>query len=259
MAATFVGARMEIFVPLEGVIDLAEERKRIEKEIAKVDADLELLKKKLANPNFAQRAPPEMVEKDRARISELEQKRHKLTQGPGAPRAGGFCGRDQEIARAPGDGDHPRDRGVKIARAEGRGRPDQGDGGELDGVPLPKAPDPVVESSSKKLREGTKEGLSPTDHYDLGVAYMGMGLVDDAVREFNAAKKPAPKSRARPPKKAARKKAAGKKAVRKGPPPRKSPESRWPRKAAKKTPKKSRKPAARTAAKRPAKKPRGKR
>jgi valyl-tRNA synthetase len=38
------------------------------------------------------------------------------------------------------------------------------------------------------LREGTKEGLSAQDHRDLGVAYMNMGLVDDAVREFTAAK-----------------------------------------------------------------------
>jgi valyl-tRNA synthetase len=81
VAATFVHAHMEIFVPLEGVIDLAEEAKRIQKERSKVDADLELLEKKLANPSFAERAPREIVEKDRARIAELKEKRAKLEQG----------------------------------------------------------------------------------------------------------------------------------------------------------------------------------
>ena len=58
---------------------------------------------------------------------------------------------------------------------------------ELKGVNVPK-PDSQVQEALAKLREGTKEGLSPRDHYDLGVAYMNMGLVDDAVREFNRAK-----------------------------------------------------------------------
>jgi valyl-tRNA synthetase len=81
VAATFVHAQMEIFVPLEGVIDLAEEERRIQKEMAKVEADLALLAKKLSNPSFAERAPKEVVEKDRARIAELEEKRGKLQQG----------------------------------------------------------------------------------------------------------------------------------------------------------------------------------
>ncbi len=81
IAATFVHAQMEIFVPLEGVIDLAEEERRVQKEISKIDADLALLTKKLANPSFAERAPKEVVEKDRARIAELTEKRGKLQQG----------------------------------------------------------------------------------------------------------------------------------------------------------------------------------
>ncbi len=59
-------------------------------------------------------------------------------------------------------------------------------------------PDAQVKEALDKLREGTKEGLTSKDHYDLGVAYMGMGLVDDAVREFTVAKEgePTPKKSA---------------------------------------------------------------
>src|SRR5690606_34677119 len=43
---------------------------------------------------------------------------------------------------------------------------------------------PQVREALDKLRDGTREGLTQRDHYDRGVAYLEMGLVDDAVREF---------------------------------------------------------------------------
>ncbi len=81
LSATFVDARMEVFVPLEGLIDIGEEVKRIDKELGKVQADIDLLSKKLATPSFTERAPAEIVAKDRARLAELEEKKVKLTQG----------------------------------------------------------------------------------------------------------------------------------------------------------------------------------
>jgi valyl-tRNA synthetase len=77
-SASYVGSGMEIFVPLAGLLDLGEEKKRLSKELAKVEQDLDTLEKKLANPNFASKAPPEVVEKDRARIEELKTRRVKL-------------------------------------------------------------------------------------------------------------------------------------------------------------------------------------
>src|SRR5262249_1143114 len=56
-SATFVGTRLQIYVPLAGLIDFSEERSRLAKEIARVEADLESLNKKLNNPNFAAKAP----------------------------------------------------------------------------------------------------------------------------------------------------------------------------------------------------------
>jgi valyl-tRNA synthetase len=69
---------MVIYVPLVGLVDLKEEKSRLTKEITKVDADLQSLERKLGNPNFASKAPAEIVQKDRARVEELRLKRAKL-------------------------------------------------------------------------------------------------------------------------------------------------------------------------------------
>jgi len=77
-SAVAVGAGFEVRVGLAGAIDLQAELDRIDKEIAKLEQDLEGIEKKLANPNFVQKAPPEVVAKDRARVDELREKRGKL-------------------------------------------------------------------------------------------------------------------------------------------------------------------------------------
>jgi valyl-tRNA synthetase len=79
-AAAFVGERtgMEIFVPLAGLIDLDEERVRLAKEIERVDADIELVRRKFENPNFAAKAPREVVDRERSRADELSTRRTKL-------------------------------------------------------------------------------------------------------------------------------------------------------------------------------------
>jgi valyl-tRNA synthetase len=77
-SAVGVGSGFEVRVPLAGVIDVAAETARIDKELARTDADLEGIEKKLSNPNFVARAPTEVVEKDRARAEELRTTRQKL-------------------------------------------------------------------------------------------------------------------------------------------------------------------------------------
>jgi valyl-tRNA synthetase len=64
MAVTPVG---QIFLPLEGLIDVSAERERLGKEISKVEGDLVTVRKKLANDNFVQRAPANVVEEHRQR------------------------------------------------------------------------------------------------------------------------------------------------------------------------------------------------
>jgi valyl-tRNA synthetase len=77
-SAVAVGLGFEVRVGLAGAVDLAAEAARIDKEIARLEADLSGVEKKLSNPSFVQKAPPEVVEKDRTRAGELREKRGKL-------------------------------------------------------------------------------------------------------------------------------------------------------------------------------------
>ena len=79
-AATGVIKGAELYVPLEGVLDLGEERMRLRKEIDKVSQDVEMFSKKLSNKNFVDKAPKAVVEKDTARLEELKGMREKLEQ-----------------------------------------------------------------------------------------------------------------------------------------------------------------------------------
>ncbi|MDI4231551.1 valine--tRNA ligase [Bradyrhizobium sp. Arg237L] len=62
-------------LPLKGVIDLAAERARLEKEIAKADADIKRVDAKLSNEKFVANAPEEIVEEEKEkREAALERK-----------------------------------------------------------------------------------------------------------------------------------------------------------------------------------------
>jgi valyl-tRNA synthetase len=65
-------------VPLAGVIDLEQERQRLDRELAKAREELARFDQKLANPKFLDRAPADVVETQRARRAEVEQTRQKL-------------------------------------------------------------------------------------------------------------------------------------------------------------------------------------
>lgn len=68
----------EFFVPLTGVIDFQVEIQRLEKELLKIQKNMDGLNKKLNNENFLNKAPAEVVEKEKAKVSELEEKRQTL-------------------------------------------------------------------------------------------------------------------------------------------------------------------------------------
>ena len=68
----------ELYVDLAGVVDLAAERQRIDKEIERVDEKIEFSEGKLARPEFAERAPAEIVVRERERLTELKALRAKL-------------------------------------------------------------------------------------------------------------------------------------------------------------------------------------
>lgn len=68
----FVGD-IEVYTALSGLVDFAEERKRLETRRAKALKELEKLDKKLGNQNFLDKAAPEAVEKVRTEHAELTQ------------------------------------------------------------------------------------------------------------------------------------------------------------------------------------------
>ena len=66
-AAMQVGAGdANIVVPLEGVIDIAAEKARLEKALAASQKEAKSLEGRLSNPSFVEKAKPEAVEKARA-------------------------------------------------------------------------------------------------------------------------------------------------------------------------------------------------
>ncbi len=65
-------------LPLEGIIDLAAEKARLVKEIAKQDGEADKIRAKLGNADFVSRAKAEVVEEQRERLAEVESRRAKL-------------------------------------------------------------------------------------------------------------------------------------------------------------------------------------
>jgi valyl-tRNA synthetase len=62
---------MEMHVDLSRFIDVAAERKRLEKERENINKQLGGIESKLANKNFVDKAPTDVVEQQRAKLSEL--------------------------------------------------------------------------------------------------------------------------------------------------------------------------------------------
>ncbi len=77
-AATIVVQGEELYIPLEGVVDLEAERARLEKELQRVEKDLSSLEARLANPGFTERAPPEVVAEFRGKLDAAQARRESL-------------------------------------------------------------------------------------------------------------------------------------------------------------------------------------
>ena len=69
---------LQIFLSIEGLVDVEKEVERIKREISKVAKSVEQLNKKLANPDFLERAPEEVVEKEREKFEELSLRKRKM-------------------------------------------------------------------------------------------------------------------------------------------------------------------------------------
>ncbi|GKQ50937.1 valine--tRNA ligase [Bradyrhizobium sp. Ce-3] len=67
-----------VALPLKGVIDLAAERTRLEKELGKADADIKRVDAKLSNEKFVANAPEELVEEEKEKRAAAQERRAKI-------------------------------------------------------------------------------------------------------------------------------------------------------------------------------------
>ena len=77
-SASAVVKGCDVFIPLEGLIDLDVERQRIEKEINRLTGSLEGVKKKLSNESFVAKAPASVIENERSKQADWESALAKL-------------------------------------------------------------------------------------------------------------------------------------------------------------------------------------
>jgi valyl-tRNA synthetase len=77
-SATAVSGKNQIHVMLRGLMDFEEERKRLRKEIQKLEKDMEVSTRKLSNTGFLEKAPPEIVAQVRERVEASSLKLEKL-------------------------------------------------------------------------------------------------------------------------------------------------------------------------------------
>ncbi|MCS7301056.1 MAG: class I tRNA ligase family protein, partial [Fimbriimonadales bacterium] len=71
-------AGAEVFLPISGLIDVARERERLQKELAKLEGEIKQVQARLRNPQFVERAKPEVVQETRQQERELLEKHARL-------------------------------------------------------------------------------------------------------------------------------------------------------------------------------------
>jgi len=71
-SATALVSEMKVLIPMEGLIDKDAEIQRLTKELEKKQQEYERVAKKLENPNFVDKAPAPVVEKERSKLSEIK-------------------------------------------------------------------------------------------------------------------------------------------------------------------------------------------
>jgi valyl-tRNA synthetase len=83
-AAALVVGDVEVFLPLAGLIDLEAERARLSKELEQAEADMARRVAKLDNPGFVDKAPANVVQRERdglaAAQATAERLRERLSQ-----------------------------------------------------------------------------------------------------------------------------------------------------------------------------------
>ena len=77
-AAAIVFEDIEIYLPLEGLVDLDKEKERLQKEIDNLSKYVKGLEGKMGNENFVKNAPSEVVEQEKEKLESSKEKLGKL-------------------------------------------------------------------------------------------------------------------------------------------------------------------------------------
>ena len=72
-AINIIKESIELYMPLEGLIDLEEERKRLEGEKVKLEAEVARCEKMLSNPGFINKAPQSKIEEEKAKLAKYQE------------------------------------------------------------------------------------------------------------------------------------------------------------------------------------------
>ena len=69
---------IELYMPLEGLVDLEEERKRLEKERTRLEAEVARCEKILSNPGFINKAPQAKIDEEKAKLAKYKEMLEKV-------------------------------------------------------------------------------------------------------------------------------------------------------------------------------------
>ena len=76
--STSIVKEVEVILPLEGMIDLDKEIERMKKEIEEMDFEIKRAEGKLSNKGFVNNAPQDLVEREKQKLKEYQEKKEKL-------------------------------------------------------------------------------------------------------------------------------------------------------------------------------------
>ncbi|MBK5942999.1 valine--tRNA ligase [Halorhodospira halophila] len=79
-SALALAGEMEVLVPMAGLVDKDAELARLAKERARLEGEIERAEKKLGNESFVAKAPAEVVDKERAKLTEAQQALEKVAE-----------------------------------------------------------------------------------------------------------------------------------------------------------------------------------
>ena len=78
-SATAVSIGMELYIPLGGLVDLGDEKKRMEKRMVEIKKILSTINGKLSNQNFLNRAPENVISKEKTNYKKLTEENEKIS------------------------------------------------------------------------------------------------------------------------------------------------------------------------------------